>query len=200
MADHASLTGASLHEPKGVAAAAAGTVYKANGSGSGSWTTIDYSSVPAGFLLTQAYSQVSTAFSTSTAIPIDDTIPQNTEGTEVLTATITPKVSTSILKITVSLQIAQSDNAHVTAALFVDTTAAAIFARTMYISAGAGSQRVQSLDFHFYVVAGSTAARTYKVRIGPPTSGSTAYLNQNNAGGLLGNVEYSSLSIEEIKA
>jgi|SRR6185503_4980614 len=37
---HASLTGSNLHEPKGVATAAIGTVYVANGSGSGSWTDV----------------------------------------------------------------------------------------------------------------------------------------------------------------
>ena len=34
---HANLTGADLHEPKGVASASASQVYKANGSGSGAW-------------------------------------------------------------------------------------------------------------------------------------------------------------------
>jgi microcystin-dependent protein len=37
---HASLTGSNLHEPKGVATALVGTVYVANGSGSGSWTDV----------------------------------------------------------------------------------------------------------------------------------------------------------------
>ena len=36
--NHSTLTGSFLHEPKGVAAAASGTVYIANGSGSGVWT------------------------------------------------------------------------------------------------------------------------------------------------------------------
>lgn len=40
MANHADLTGTELHEPKGVAAAAADTVYKANGSGSGAWAKV----------------------------------------------------------------------------------------------------------------------------------------------------------------
>lgn len=35
---HSTLTSAELHEPKGVAAAAAGAVYIANGAGSGSWS------------------------------------------------------------------------------------------------------------------------------------------------------------------
>lgn len=37
---HSTLTGASLHEPKGVAAASANRVYVSNGAGSGSWTTV----------------------------------------------------------------------------------------------------------------------------------------------------------------
>lgn len=38
MTEHSLLTGASLHEPKGVDGASANTVYIANGSGSGAWS------------------------------------------------------------------------------------------------------------------------------------------------------------------
>lgn len=38
---HASLTGANLHEPKGVATASSGQIYVANGAGSGAWTTVE---------------------------------------------------------------------------------------------------------------------------------------------------------------
>lgn len=48
MALHATLTGADLHEPKGVAAASANTVYVANGSGSGTWSKVGASSVETG--------------------------------------------------------------------------------------------------------------------------------------------------------
>lgn len=37
---HKNLTGTDLHEPKGAATAASGQVYVANGSGSGTWTTL----------------------------------------------------------------------------------------------------------------------------------------------------------------
>ena len=40
MSEHRNLTGVSLHEPKGVAAASAETYYKANGSGSGTWSPL----------------------------------------------------------------------------------------------------------------------------------------------------------------
>lgn len=42
---HSSLTGADLHEPKGVATATVGTVYVANGASSGTWTSVPATSV-----------------------------------------------------------------------------------------------------------------------------------------------------------
>lgn len=40
MVAHSTLTGADLHEPKGVASASAGTIYVANGAGSGVWQKV----------------------------------------------------------------------------------------------------------------------------------------------------------------
>ena len=40
MVAHSSLTGADLHEPKGVAGATSDTVYVANGAGSGTWSKL----------------------------------------------------------------------------------------------------------------------------------------------------------------
>lgn len=51
MASHATLTGASLHEPKGVATATANTVYVADGAGSGTWQTLTTSSLNTSSLL-----------------------------------------------------------------------------------------------------------------------------------------------------
>jgi hypothetical protein len=45
--EHSALTGASLHEPKGISSAVANRVYLSNGSGSGSWTTIPADSLNA---------------------------------------------------------------------------------------------------------------------------------------------------------
>lgn len=41
MVAHSALTGADLHEPKGVSGAGADTVYVATGSGSGAWAKVD---------------------------------------------------------------------------------------------------------------------------------------------------------------
>lgn len=199
MATHASLTGASLHEPKGVATATVGTVYKADGAGSGSWTTVDYRSVPAGYAIGHGYTQSATAVSTTSTIDIDDTIPQNTEGAEVITLTYTPQESDSILKIEVSLQVGGGSSSAIVAALFVDSTASALMARATYVGSGSTIDWAnQSLNFVHYVVAGTTASRTYKVRIGT-SDGNTAYSSRNANGGLFGNVDYSTISLTEIK-
>lgn len=53
--EHSTLTGTDLHEPKGVAAAAANRVYLSNGAGSGSWTTVPAAALAAtGVLVFQA--------------------------------------------------------------------------------------------------------------------------------------------------
>jgi hypothetical protein len=49
--EHSALTGASLHEPKGIAAAVANRVYLSNGAGSGSWTTVPASAITAAGVL-----------------------------------------------------------------------------------------------------------------------------------------------------
>lgn len=195
---HASLTGAELHEPKGVAAASAKTVYVANGSGSGSWTTLDYATLPNGTVLQHQYTAVETRTSTTSVIPTDGTIPQNTEGTEVMTVSITPKLSTSILKIEFTLAVSGSDNTSIIGALFKDSDASAIYACVSFSAAGGTVYWAnQSLHGCFYVTSGSTSSRTYKVRLGNGRStGYNAVLNEN----LFGNVELSTLSVTEIKA
>jgi hypothetical protein len=42
---HSALTGADVHEPKGVDAASIGTLYVADGAGSGSWVVLDFSDI-----------------------------------------------------------------------------------------------------------------------------------------------------------
>lgn len=80
MALHKDLTGADLHEPKGVAAAAANNVYVADGAGSGTWkkltlSTLDLTSVqsPNTYRLTGVIPDVSTASAILIPIPVNST-------------------------------------------------------------------------------------------------------------------------------
>tara|TARA_R110002167_G_scaffold364886_1_gene588062 strand:+ start:592 stop:1062 length:471 start_codon:yes stop_codon:yes gene_type:complete len=69
--NHSTLTGSFLHEPKGVAAAGSGTVYIANGSGSGVWTN-PQTVVP--LTLTGVIDDISTASTIYFGIPYAGTI------------------------------------------------------------------------------------------------------------------------------
>ena len=64
---HSALTGTELHEPKGVAAAAAGKVYLSDGLGSGSWVVPPYT-------LTTRLDDVSTASTVYIPIPFAGTV------------------------------------------------------------------------------------------------------------------------------
>lgn len=67
MAEHNTLTGASLHEPKGVAAATADTLYHADGGGSGDWEFQEY-------ILNVTIPDISTAQSVFVATPYAGTV------------------------------------------------------------------------------------------------------------------------------
>lgn len=81
---HSALTGADLHEPKGVAAASSGTVYVANGSGSGSW-------IPAPYTVSASLADVSTASTVYVPIPYAGTV---TRVVSVLAGSLTTADST----------------------------------------------------------------------------------------------------------
>lgn len=70
MAAHKDLTGTDLHEPKGAASAASGTVYTANGLGSGAWTAVKASYVP----VSVRFTDVSTASTQYAVCPVAGTI------------------------------------------------------------------------------------------------------------------------------
>lgn len=77
MAEHNTLTGANLHEPKGAATATSGQVYVANGAGSGTWTNV--SSLEAGvvgqtYVLTAVIADVSTAETVYIPVPYAGTV------------------------------------------------------------------------------------------------------------------------------
>lgn len=198
MVDHASLTGAALHEPKGVASAASGDVYVADGSGSGAWDGIDYVTLPAGTVVGFAYAMEQSTISGTTKIPNDSTIPQSSEGFEVLSVAITPKLSTSLLKVEVQLTASEVPNTNeiLTAALFLNSETDARAA--INVGANYGSPMGNNGSLIYYMISGSTSLKTFKVRIGGDSTG-TIKLNRNYYDITLGGVFVSSICVTEIK-
>jgi hypothetical protein len=106
----------------------------------------------------------------STVIPDDNTIPQITEGTQILSLAITPSNGIALLEILVHANGISGGGASIMA-LFVDSGANAI--QTGYFSSINSS--AVNINFFYYVNASSTTTRTYSVRVGPVSG--TMYIN-----------------------
>lgn len=144
------------------------------------------------YLHPPATSSTSDTNSTS-AIPIDNTIPQNTEGEEYLTITVTPKHASSTLVIEFVGWVDADGTAAVTLACFVDSTANALSAMTVVVDA---LNRGRSATLKFSTSAGSTSSRTYKIRYGPNSG--TAYMLRRQSGDVFSTAKQAVLTVTEI--
>jgi hypothetical protein len=128
--------------------------------------------------------QVSTAaHSTQTStIPLDDTIPQSSEGTQILTVNITPSNNTSRLVVTGVMQFGLSQADQVIVSLFNGGTNA-IAAWSDNFAGGLGQ-----MSFVHEFVPGSTSPLTMAVRMGD-VGGNQLDVNGISGGRLFGGVQ-----------
>tara|TARA_R110000803_G_scaffold53614_1_gene109945 strand:+ start:433 stop:1017 length:585 start_codon:yes stop_codon:yes gene_type:complete len=160
--------------------------------------TILTSNTSTGKILQVVNFQTSAVATGTTLTPNDDTIPQNTEGTEFMTLAITPTSASSKLKIDVATFICGSDTIRLTTALFQDSTANAL-AAVMSTPAFANIGGSGPSGFTHYMTAGTTSATTFKVRIGGNSS-VTITLNGQSGTRRFGGVASSSITITEVAA
>ena len=130
----------------------------------------------------------------TTAVPIDDTIHQITEGDQYMTLAITPKSTANILYIDVVVHLTHSAAGTMAVSLFQDATANAL--ATSFGQLVAVTQIV-NLKFSHKMTAGTTSATTFKVRAGTATGATTTF---NGSGGarFFGGVFASSITITEV--
>lgn len=156
---------------------------------------INQAALPLGSIVQAVMTTYNAAAAGSTAIPEDDTIPQITEGDEFMTQAITPKAATNILIVEAKVFGAYSVAAQIVAALFRDAGANAIAVGVQYQNTANG---MNSIIVTAKVVAGSTAATTFKIRAGG--SAGTFTFNGFASGRKYGDVAKSSIKIIEYKA
>lgn len=136
--------------------------------------------------------QTQTKASTATTIPGDATIPQNTEGAELLTATITPTNSSNKLIISFSAPFGTSSDL-ITVAVFQDSTANALASYSGYVISGV----MEIISGEYVKTAGTTSATTFKIRYG--ANSSTCYALQETTGDDRGGTTTAVLKITEVK-
>lgn len=193
MSRHSTLTDPALHECKGAAAASTGTSPVKQADGSVLWQAP--SAGAAGSVVKTQTTTSQTMLTGTTTIPFDNTIPQNTEGTEFITATITPATSGNKIRIEANIYGAYSVAATVTAALFQDSVANALAA--VAVQTTTTNQNIV-LRLSWEITTASASAHAFKIRIGGSTAG-TFTLNGNAGAAIFGGVAASTLSLTEVK-
>ena len=129
----------------------------------------------------------------TTALPYDDTPPLNTEGAELMTATITPRSASNRLAVDVNVFCAGSTG-DITVALFTDATVTAVAAGGTSLT-NRGNSMMQ-VSFRYEATAATTSAITFRVRGG--CASGTFTFNGQSGGRLYGGAIVSSISVSEI--
>lgn len=138
---------------------------------------------------------IATVVTCATAIPNDDTIPQITEGNEVVTVSITPTNANNLLIIKAGASFFTGSAQPAFGAIFQDAIADALSARVAsYISTNESGLVAVSHK----MVAGGTSPITFRFRVGGATN--TLYVNGNNSGNrILGGVQVAEIEVWEVK-
>lgn len=130
----------------------------------------------------------------TTVIPVDNTIPQITEGDEYMTTVIVPTSSANLLEIDSQALLSPSGTQQESAALFRDATSNALVAiNTSGIATGSMICRLTHA-----VVAASVSSTTFRLRGG--SSSTTTTFNGNGGTQIFGGVNNSFLQVKEIMA
>lgn len=162
------------------------------------WIVINrFSTASATTYVQHVIATVATASTGSTQFVNDDTIPQNTEGFEVVTATITPTSATNKLIIEGEIHIGSAVAEWIGLGVFQDSTADALYFVT---NRAATSNQMVTIPFRHEMVSGTTSATTFKVRVGPITAATTLTINGTGGARKFGGVAISSLTVTEVSA
>lgn len=141
------------------------------------------------------YQKLITVATGTTTLPADDTIPQNTEGNQILSLPIEPLKSGSNIEVDcyVALVGHSSGNTQMTIALFQDSTANALASSMNSVSV---STRSFPLNLKHTLKSTSTSTTTFNIRIGGNDAGTTT-INGTGGSRLLGGSGTTILTIKE---
>lgn len=149
----------------------------------------------AGMVVQTVMTAFTAAGTTTTTLPVDDTIPQITEGFEVMTQAITPISATNKLIIEVvgfgSHSVAATA---ISFALFQDATSNALAAAATVATTSTGPAQV---PLGHIMTSGTTSSTTFRVRAGGNQAGTFTF-NGNSSARLFGAITKSYIKITEI--
>ena len=132
----------------------------------------------------------------TTIIPPDNTKPQNTEGTQFLSQSVTPGARQNLLVVEVQVAGALNVVATIIAAMFQDSGVDSIYSAWTTCDVG-GDARTIVMKHH--IQAAVVTSTTFKARLGPNTSGggATFTMNGNAGAGFFNGTLFSFIEITE---
>lgn len=141
-----------------------------------------------------AFSESGAVATGSGTFTLNDVIPTTANGDQYLSVTYTPKSATNKLQIDVDLNWSNSSSGQdIFMGIFQDSNANALCAVPLVnLSNGHNYNNVM----HHEMVAGTTSATTFKVRMG--STGGTITLNGNGGTRIFGGVNLSSITVTEV--
>lgn len=186
--------GVGLRAPESVPADIVYTLPGTDGTAGQSLVTNGSEILSWGKSFVQQVSTITGAANTgTTTIPIGDSIPTSSQGTQFMSLAVTPQNTANKLRIDVVLIASMSVTEYINVALFQDSGSAAISTAVQFAGVATGPQTV---SFSFEMTAGTVSATTFKVRAGPSTAGTMTF---NGASGtrIFGGTLASSIIITE---
>ncbi len=162
------------------------------------WSVYSYYKTVSTGYVKKVVAQDFSVITTSNIIPNDDTIPQNTEGVEVITATITPQSAANrlLIKATVNASFVVLGQIQGCIALFKDSDANAISVSAIDFS---DNTVIVGRDLFHEMAAGTTSPITFKLRVGASVAG-TVTVNGSSGTRRYGGVMGTYLEIVEVSA
>jgi hypothetical protein len=157
---------------------------------------VQITSLPDGTVIDHSYARYVSNASLTSVIPEDNTVPQATEGTEIVSVSLTPKSSTNRVRIVFSGFGAVTSSSYGLATSLTIDGGPAVMAG-MFDNKGTDGIGYSTLIYEY--VPGDTSAHTYAIRVGPTATGSVR-MNGNSSGRYFGGVAASTLIAEEIKS
>lgn len=157
----------------------------------------------ASWLPAHEYAEYALNADITAAIPVDDTKPQVTEGTEIISKAVTLHRDTNIVTLTFCGQFTGYDYDYATVAIFRDGAADAIFSWLIRPTDRSGTTNTYSnitsncVSFKFDDIPGTTSPVTYSVRVGPSTAGKVLRLNGLYSSRVGGGASKATLSLDE---
>ncbi len=187
---------------------AANDRFEALSLGSGNWivtsyvrasgfpvlTTVATADLPNGTIIDRAYAEYTANTSLSTTTPADDTVPAVTEGTQILSAALTPKDTTNRIRVRVAGSMSREAGAGTLATVAIHVNgAAASWAIPVEVT---DNTTAYAFAGEYEYVPGSTSAQTITVRVGNNTG--NVRMNGTGSTRLYGGTARTTLVLEEI--